>query len=196
MNEKQEEKCPLLFVYVQDNDKKSEFPHKLEFTDTGRGKDVSEGAATIITQWPGQLAGCWTTTVMFGLIIIFMSLLILLSTLKPMYHVHPRCLRDAANFYADKRIHLVKNGREWNQEQLDILKLIADTYPDYVIHNIILETSMHKYLEKHEIVKVIKPEINTQKPEDNEKSESDSWSMHFVWKCTTCIHYTFDIKDF
>lgn len=54
MNEKQEEKHPLLLVYVQDNDKKSEFPHRVEFTE-GRGKDVSDGAATIITQWPGKL---------------------------------------------------------------------------------------------------------------------------------------------
>lgn len=54
MNEKQEEKHPLLLVYVQDNDKKSEFPHRVEFTES-RGKEVSDGAATIITQWPGKI---------------------------------------------------------------------------------------------------------------------------------------------
>lgn len=94
-----------------------------------------------------------------------------MSTLGPLYHAHSRCSRDAANFYADKTIHLVKNGREWNEEQLDILKLIADTYPDFKIHNIILETSMQKYLEKRETVHIINPEITTQKPEDNDKTK-------------------------
>lgn len=49
-----EERYPLLLLYVEENGKKSEFPRRVVFAEKSRGKEVIQGAATIIKQWPGK----------------------------------------------------------------------------------------------------------------------------------------------
>lgn len=49
-----EEKYPLLLLYVEEGGKRSEYPRRVVFADKTRGKNIIQGAATIITQWPGK----------------------------------------------------------------------------------------------------------------------------------------------
>lgn len=52
----------------------------------------------------------------------------------------PKCVKDSIIHHGNNTVHIVHGSTQWNMRQLQLLKFVADTYKDYEIHVLMLET--------------------------------------------------------
>ncbi|XP_071054177.1 uncharacterized protein [Onthophagus taurus] len=123
-SENQEERYPLLFLFLEDGNKGAKKGRNVFFERT-RSQGIITGATNVFTQFPGYISSCGLSMIIFTLTLIFLFLMILACSMKPNEHyLHPRCIKRSFDDDKDIKIYLVHNEDKWEKDQLDILEEI------------------------------------------------------------------------
>lgn len=109
----------------------------------------------------GHLSSCGLAIIITVMTVLFFSLMLLASTVKPI-PFHPRCLRKSYDGF-ETNLYLVHDGKGWQQSELDILERIAIKYTQCDIELLILREDNCTNHKEHQLVKhkFIRPKRQT-----------------------------------